>query len=180
MGRNPTSFPHACGIRLPTAHPAPRPSPVPVPFRPLPVFPAESARFRRPLHCRIPASRRGATAVSAGLFDRTRPEATGFRPTTVSATRCDPMAGSRPVPPRRTAGRQGRNRSFRNFTPRRGAAPGGTLSLRNFMAGRGPAPRICPAAQGAPKATGGKRSGHPEQRTSERKLTTCQTTEPIC
>lgn len=180
MGRNPTAFPHACGTRPPTAHPARGPLPFPIPLRPLLAFPAGSARSRLPLRCRIPARGRGATAVAARSFDRTRPSATGIRPATASVSRGDPMVGSRPVPCRRPAGRQGRGRSLRSFTSCRRATPGGIAPSRNCRAGRGPASRIRPASQGTPKATDGKRSGHPEQRTSERKLTTCQTTEPIC
>ena len=180
MGRNPTVFPHAFGVRPRTAHQAPRPSPSPFPPRPLRTFPAESARLRRPLRCRVPARRHGATAVAALSFDRTRPAATGIRAATAFMRRGDPMAGSRPISPCRPAGRQEGSRSCRSFTPCRRATPGGIAPLRNCMAGRGPAPRIRPAAQGTPKATGGKRSGHPEQRTSERKLTKCQTAEAIC
>ena len=176
MGRNPTVFPHAFGIRPRTAHQAPGPSPIPIPLRPLRTFPAESARFRRPLCCRIRARRHGATAVAARSFDRTQSAVNGIRPAIAFVPRGDSMAGSRPVSPRRPEGQQG----WKSFTPCRQAMPGGIAPLRNCMAGRGPAPRIRPAAQGTPKATGGKRSGHPEQRTSERKLTKCQTAEAIC
>ena len=180
MGRNPTVFPHAGGSRSTVAHPTPRPSPIPMPVRPPLAFPAESARLRHRPRCRIPTRRRGTTAVAAQLLYRTRPAATGIRPAAASMSRDGPMAGSRPVLLCRPADRQGSSRNFRNFALCRGAIRSGMAHLRNCMAVRGSAPRIRPAAQGTPKATGGERSGHPEQRTSERKLTTCQTADPNC
>lgn len=180
MSRNPTVFPHAFGFRPTTARQAPGPSSIPIPLRPLRAFPADLARLHRPLRGRILALRRGRAAIAARSFDRPRPEATGIRHATTFVLRGDPMAGSRPTSPCRPAGGHGQGRFVQGFTRCRRATPGGIAQLRNCMAGRGSAPRIRPAAQGAPKATGGERSGHPEQRTSERKLTKCQTAEPIC